>query len=241
MGCDFRTKRILGVTSLAWLFALPAVAAPITTFTPDDLIISTVSCSVGAACSTASGGLDTASAITLQEFGLGAGGTSATSAGTLALPQTSNGANSAMSGEYGSASEGILQRSGNGQYLTIVGYGVNASDFNTAPVSTYGTAALGQTTSLVPAQQTGSPVTTVPRVVGLIGADGSIDTSTTLTGVFNTNNPQRGHGRRLVNLCFRPRREQNGYHARGFSCAARSDDRDTHRHHYRYARCFNLQ
>ncbi len=190
MGCDFRTKRILGVTSLAWLFALPAVAAPITTFTPDDLIISTVSCSVGAACSTASGGLDTASAITLQEFGLGAGGTSATSAGTLALPQTSNGANSAMSGEYGSASEGILQRSGNGQYLTIVGYGVNASDFNTAPVSTYGTAALGQTTSLVPAQQTGSPVTTVPRVVGLIGADGSIDTSTTLTGVFNTNNPR---------------------------------------------------
>jgi hypothetical protein len=32
-------------------------------------------------------------------------------------------------------------------------------------------------------------VTTVPRVVGLIGADGTVDTSTALTGVFNTNNP----------------------------------------------------
>jgi hypothetical protein len=67
---------------------------------------------------------------------------------------------------------------------------VNATTFNTAPISAYGTAALGQTTSLTPANQTGTPVTTVPRVVALIGADGSVDTSTSLTGVFNQNNPR---------------------------------------------------
>ena len=167
-------------------------ADPITSFTAGDLVISTVSCSVGAACNSSSSGngLDTAAPIVLQELQLGAGGTSATSVGTLTLPQVSSGANSAISGEYGSASEGVLQLSANGQYLTIMGYGVNANTFNGAPTSTYGTAALGQTTSLTVAQQTGTPVTTVPRVVGLIGANGSIDTSTALTGVFNQNNPR---------------------------------------------------
>jgi hypothetical protein len=106
------------------------------------------------------------------------------------LPQTGSGSNSPISGEYGSASEGALQRSVDGRYLTIIGYGVNATTFNTAPISAYGTAALGQTTSLTPANQTGTPVTTVPRVVALIGADGSVDTSTSLTGVFNQNNPR---------------------------------------------------
>ena len=66
-----------------------------------------------------------------------------------------------------------------------MGYGVNAATFNSAPITTYGTAALGQTTSL-----TGASVTTVPRVVALIGANGSVDTSTALTGVFNTQNPR---------------------------------------------------
>ncbi|MBC9876449.1 PEP-CTERM sorting domain-containing protein [Bradyrhizobium sp. INPA01-394B] len=149
-------------------------------FIPDDLVISTVSGST----------LDSASAITLRQFGLSNGGTTATAAGTLVLPQTTTGANSAISGEYGSASEGILQRSANGQYLTMMGYGVNAAAFNAAPVGTYGTKALGQTTSLTAANQTGTPVTTVSRVVALIGASGSVDTSTKLTGVFNQNNPR---------------------------------------------------
>jgi hypothetical protein len=149
-----------------------------TFFNPGDLVISTVSSYNG-------GGLDSAAPIVLQQLQLDANGTSATFAGLLALPQTSNGLNSAISGEYGSASEGILQRSVDGQYLTIMGYGVNASDFNTAPLATYGTAALGQTTSLA-----GGSVATVSRVVGLIGADGSVDTSTALTGVFNQNNPR---------------------------------------------------
>lgn len=156
---------------------------PLTSFTQGDLVISTVSSFNG-------GGLDTAAPIVLQQLQLGAGGTSATLNGSLTLPQTSSGNNSAISGEYGSASEGILQRSVNGQYLTIMGYGVNAATFNSAPLSTYGTAALGQTTSLTAANQTGTPVTTVARVVALIGANASVDTSTALTGVFNTNNPR---------------------------------------------------
>jgi hypothetical protein len=171
------------LAALAIVGAQPAIAGPISSFTGGDLVISAVSSLNGA-------GLDTAAPIVLDQFQLGAGGTSATAAGTFALPQTANGANSAISGEYGSASEGILQQSANGQYLTIMGYGVNATTFNTAPVSTYGTAALGQTTSLTATDQTGPVVTTVPRVVALIAGNGSVDTSTALTGVFNTNNPR---------------------------------------------------
>jgi hypothetical protein len=158
--------------------ATPAAAANINFFTPGDLVISTVSSLNG-------GGLDTAAPIVLQQFQLGAGGTTATANGTFTLPQVSNGANAAISGEYGSASEGLLQLSTDGHYLTMVGYGVNAATFNSAPLTTYGTAALGQTTSL-----TGQTVTTVPRVVALIGANTSTDTTTALTGVFNTNNPR---------------------------------------------------
>lgn len=171
-----------GAAALAGaLLAGPASASPLQ-FSAGDLVISTVTCQV---CGGTDNGLDTAAPIALDQFQLGPNGTTATMDGTLVLPQIGNGVNSAISGEYGSASEGILQKSVNGQYLTIMGYGVNANTFNTAPVSTYGSAALGQTTSL-----TGGPLVTVPRVVGLIGADGSIDTSTALTGVFNTNNPR---------------------------------------------------
>jgi hypothetical protein len=160
----------------------PAAADP---FTAGDLVISTVSCSVASAtCTSTTGGLDTASPITLDQFQLGAGGTSATMNGSLTLPQVGSGTNVPISGEYGSASEGILQQSVNGNDLVIMGYGVNANTFNTSP-STYGTAALGQTTSL-----TGQTATTVPRVVGLIDSNGYTNTSTALTGIFNENNPR---------------------------------------------------
>ena len=152
-------------------------------FTTGDLVISTVSGST----------LDAASPITLDQFSLNAAGTTATAAGSMALPQTASGANSAISGEYGSASEGFLQLSGNGQYLTLMGYGVNASAFNTAALlgasaSPYGATALGQTTSLL-----GGASTTVPRVVALINGTGNVDSTTALTGVFNTNNPRSAY------------------------------------------------
>jgi hypothetical protein len=169
----------IAATGMGLGFASPA-AADITYFTPGDLVVSAVSNSTGL---TNPAALDTASPIVLDQFSLGASGTAATAAGTLTMPTTGNGANSAISGEYGSASEGTLQLSANGQYLTMMGYGVNPNAFNGAPLSTYGTAALGQTTSL-----TGGTSTVVPRVVALIGANGGVDTSTALTGVFNTNN-----------------------------------------------------
>ena len=169
---------------LGSLVAAPsAMAVDITNFNLADLVISTVSSYNG-------GGLDTAAPIVLQAFNLGTNGTSVTSAGTFSLGQNTSGSNLAISGEYGSASEGVLQRSVDGRYLTIMGYGVNAATFNSAALATYGTAALGQTTSLTTANQTGTPVTTVARVVALIGADGSVDTSTAVTGVFNQNNPR---------------------------------------------------
>ena len=187
------------LTSTAIIGALAfsqSAMADLTSFTAGDLVISTVSSYNG-------GGLDTAAPIVLQQFQLGVdgvGNTFATFAGSLQLSQTSSGNQSAISGEYGSASEGILQQSANGQYLTMMGYGVNAATFNAAPLSTYGTAALGQTSSLTAAAQavntTGTigtatnPVTTVARVVALIGANGSVDTSTALTGVYNNNNPR---------------------------------------------------
>jgi len=104
-------------------FVAPA-AAQITYFKPGDLVVGTVSGST----------LDTASSITLNQYDLGPGGTTATMNGSLTLPQIQNGANAPISGEYGSASEGILQLSANGQYLTMMGYGVNANTFNASPV-----------------------------------------------------------------------------------------------------------
>jgi hypothetical protein len=189
---SLRRSLLGGIALSAILLCLGnATDANAFSFTPGDLVIDTVTGT----------GLDAASPVTLQQFNLGPGGTSATAAGSLTLPQAASGANAAFSGEYGSASEGFLTQSVNGQYLTVMGYGVNAVTFNSAPPSTYGAPTapspgqttafgLGQTTSLPADQQTGTIYTTVPRVVALIGANGGVNTSTALTGVFNTNNPR---------------------------------------------------
>ena len=95
-----------------------AFADSLTSFTSGDLVISTVSGST----------LDSASPITLLQFSLSSDGKTATSAGSLTLPQTPNGNNAPISGEYGSASEGFLTKSVDGHYLTLMGYGVNAND-----------------------------------------------------------------------------------------------------------------
>ena len=174
---------LLAICALS-LTSLNRANAQLASFTAGDLVISTVSDQIHPGTAT-NADLDTASPITLDQLALNANLTSATPAGTLTLPTTSVGGYSAISGEYGSASEGILQDSVNGDYLTMMGYGVNANTFNTASLSTYGTTQLGQTTSLV-----GQADTTVPRVVALIGANGNMDTSTALTGVFNDNNPR---------------------------------------------------
>jgi hypothetical protein len=176
-------SRLAALAAAATLASAGAHAVDISGFVPGNIVISTVTATNG-------GALDSASPITLRQFAVNASATLATANGTLTLPQQPGANGVAISGEYGSASEGLLQRSTDGRSLVLMGYGVNAAAFNTAPLATYGTAALGQTTSLLPSQQTGTPVATVARVVALIGADASIDTTTALTGVFNQNNPR---------------------------------------------------
>jgi hypothetical protein len=116
------------------------------------------------------------------------GTSSVTFVNSLVLPQTVSGANLPVSGEYGSSSEGALQLSGTGQYLTIMGYGVNAASFNSNPGS-YSTpstnTALGQSGSL-----TGQSYTAVPRVTALIDPYGNVNSSTAIFNIFNANNPR---------------------------------------------------
>lgn len=119
--------------------------------------------------------------------------TSGTFVDQLVLPQASfigagGTLNSAISGEYGSSSEGTLQLSADGHLLTIMGYGVNAAAFNGAtvnPSNAYGTQALAQTTSVL-----GGSSRAVSRVVAAVNANGVVDTSTALYGFANTNNPR---------------------------------------------------
>lgn len=119
------------------------------------------------------------------------GTSSVTFVNSLVLPQTSSGANLPVSGEYGSSSEGTLNLSGTGQYLTIMGYGVNAAAFNSSPGSYSSPStntALGQSGSL-----TGQSYTAVPRVLTLIDANGNVNSSTALYNIFNANNPRSAY------------------------------------------------
>ena len=85
----------------------------------------------------------------------------------------------AVSGEYGSSSEGTIQLAANGQSIVIGGYGVNAATFNAGGATVYGNAALAQSTSL-----TTSNYTPVARVVADIGYNATIDSSTALYNIL---------------------------------------------------------
>jgi hypothetical protein len=106
---------------------------------------------------------------------------------SLVFPQTGSGANLPVSGEYGSSSEGSIQLSGTGQYLTVMGYGLNANTFNVNPnvYSAAPNAALAQSGSL-----TGQGYTPVSRVVTLIDPYGNVNSATALYNIFDTNNPR---------------------------------------------------
>lgn len=175
--------------AVALLMAAPAwAAAPL--FDVGNLIVSVEGNGVWGA---ASGSYVDNQAAPLTLFQFSAQGTSSASyVNALVLPQTASGKNAAVSGEYGSSSEGGLQLTGDGRYLTIMGYGVNAAAFNANPTA-YGTlttdpskpTALGQSGSL---QNAG--YTPVARVAVLINGAGQVDSSTALYGVYNGNNPR---------------------------------------------------
>jgi len=159
--------------------ASPAQAQSIP-FNPNDVVVSVL----GDGSSTGSYADGQAAPLTLYQYALN-GTASATAAGMLELPQTSTaGGNNAFSSEYGSSSEGTLQLSGNGQYLTIMGYGTNANAYNSA-FDLNGTG-----TALAQSPNTAVGGANISRVIALIGANGSIDTTTAITGVFNENNPR---------------------------------------------------
>jgi hypothetical protein len=185
----------------ALLIAAPSFAQQTPQFTPGNLVVVVEGCGVyngtctsvpngagtGSGNSSAGGyGDNQAAPITLFQF-LPSGTAGATYVNSFVLPQTASGANLPISGEYGSSSEGTLQLSGSGQYLTLMGYGINAATFNANPVL-YGAApsnALAQSGSL-----TGQSYTPIPRVATLIDANGNVNSSTALYNVFDTNNPR---------------------------------------------------
>jgi hypothetical protein len=176
MQCMGDTKRRAARLAMALaLCAAPAVAGPF--FLPGNLVVSVSGNGVAGAAS----GLYTdnqASPLTLFQYQAN-GTASATYVNSLVLPQN-------VSGEYGSSSEGTLQLSGNGQYVTVMGYGVNAGVFNSNPAAyslNSANTALAQSGSL-----TGQSYTPVPRVAVLIDANGNVDTTTALFNVFNGNN-----------------------------------------------------
>jgi autotransporter passenger strand-loop-strand repeat protein len=156
------------------------MASTLTSFTSGDLVISIVGNGDGSGNYTD----NQATPITLEELT-----TSGTVVGQLVLPQQTTVVNGvteyATSGEYGSSSEGTIQLAANGQSIVIGGYGVNAATYNAGGATVYGNAALAQSTSL-----TGTNYTPVARVVADISYNATIDTSTALYNVYNTNNPR---------------------------------------------------
>lgn len=175
---------VMTIAVAALLVAAPAFAGPL--FVPGNLVVSVE----GNGASTGSYGDNQAAPLTLYQYHPN-GTTSASFVNLLELLQTSSGANSVVSGEYGSSSEGILQLSGDKRYLTIMGYGINANTFNSSP-GAYGpnpsNTALAQSGSL-----TGQGYTPVSRVVALIDGNGVVNSTTALYGVFDQNNPRSAY------------------------------------------------
>ncbi len=175
---------IKSVVAITLLMSASAFASPI--FTVGNLVVSVE----GAGLTGGSYTDNQAAPLSLFQYSPNGTNNPASFVNSLVLPQMTVGANFAVSGEYGSSSEGTLQLSGNGKYLTIMGYGVNAAAFDASP-GTYGASpsnALGQSGSL-----TGQSYTAVPRVVALIDANGNVNSSTALFNIFNTNNPRSAY------------------------------------------------
>ena len=200
-GTSFATKNFVATAVLAIAFLPPVAAFAQTPLTTGNLVVAVSGCGVHAGtCTTVPNGTgngtgnssvggygdNQASPLTLFQY-TPVGTTTATFVDSLVLPQAASRDNFPVSAEYGSSSEGSIQLSGNGRYLTIMGYGLPADTFNANPVL-YGAApsnALAQSGSL-----TGQSYTAVPRVVALIDANGTVTSSTALFNIFNTNNPR---------------------------------------------------
>jgi hypothetical protein len=87
---------------------------------------------------------------------------------SIAMPTADSGPQHALTNSGTASSEGELNLSSNGQYLTLVGYD-----------SVPGVASIS-----------GSLSTAVSRTVGVVGVNGTIDTTTALTDFASANNPR---------------------------------------------------
>jgi hypothetical protein len=149
-------------------------------FTPGNLVISISGDGDGSGVY----GDNQASPMTLEQIT-----TSGSIVSQIVMPETTTVVDGvteyAISSEYGSSSEGTLELSADGHSLVIAGYGVNPQTYNEGGAAVYGNAAEAQSTSIP-----GGQFTAVRRVIADINADGTIDTSTALYNVFNTNNPR---------------------------------------------------
>jgi hypothetical protein len=100
---------------------------------------------------------------------------------SVALPTVASGRNHPLVGSGTAESEGLLTRSTDGRYLLLTGYGI------TPP----GPMKLGDTAAA-----------DVPRVIGRVGFDGSVDTSTSLTDFSDLNNPRSAVSTNGTDLWF---------------------------------------
>ncbi len=193
--------------ALALATATAAFAQQTPSFTPGNLVVVVEGCGVhGGTCTSVANGTGTgagnssaggygdnqAAPLTLFQYSVSDAST-ASFLNSLALPQATMNANFPVSGEYGSSSEGTLQLSGAGQYLTLMGYGIDAPTFDAAyypgftndPFGAAPSGSLAQSGSL-----TGQSYTAIPRVIALIDPYGNVNSATALYNVFNTNNPR---------------------------------------------------
>lgn len=88
---------------------------------------------------------------------------------SIGLPTTANGTQKQLIASGTATAEGILTRSPDGRYLLLAGYASNIPGDSSLP---------------------SSAGTTVPRVIALVNADGTIDTSTALTDFASGNTPR---------------------------------------------------
>jgi hypothetical protein len=107
---------------------------------------------------------NTGNAVFLDEYS-----PSGTLVQSIALPTTASGSNHQLIASGTATSEGLMTRSTDGAYLAVTGYGRD----------------LGGSGSVVT-----TAAATVPRIVGLIGYNGSVDTSTALTDFADASNPR---------------------------------------------------
>jgi hypothetical protein len=173
----------IGAVGLASLCSPGARAQ---TFQPGNLVV----VSYGSSAASSLDGQPTP--ITLIEYSPSGGA----AVGSFTLPTTDGvggSANLGVVGEYGSSSEGNIQQTGDGQFLTLGAYGATGASLgiqaatDAANNSSFplGTPYSGQSIALGQ-----SADTDVPRIAIRIDNGGNVNSSTVFNDLFNTNNPR---------------------------------------------------